>query len=102
MSYSAKERRRIDIMKREVGCVACTMLDVFNEADFHHIVSGGRRLGKMRGYPLCPYHHRGVGEGVGPSLAHGSKPFHAVFGTDEYLERRANEMADAFELRVVK
>jgi hypothetical protein len=78
------------------------MLDVFNEADFHHIVSGGRRLGPMRGYPLCPYHHRGVGEGIGPSLAHGSKPFHAVFGADEYLERRANEMADAFEMRVVK
>jgi hypothetical protein len=49
MSYSAKERRRIFIMKKEVGCVACAMLDVFNEADFHHIVSGGRRLGKTRG-----------------------------------------------------
>jgi hypothetical protein len=43
-----------------------------------------------------------VGEGLGPSLAHGSKPFHAVFGTDEYLERRANELADAFELRIVR
>lgn len=89
-------------------CVACEIrktqpgvpLGFFVHAggDYHHLLSGGIRRGHMFGVCLCPWHHRAViGWGCthkemrdyyGPSLAEGSKPFHAEFGSDQDLLNR--------------
>lgn len=86
-------------------CVACSIRGEQEDAprgftpweggDYHHLLSGGRRRGHMFGVCLCPWHHRAVpnwgwsdSEMVayyGPSLAKGSKPFHAAFGSDDEL-----------------
>lgn len=68
----------------------------FHGCDAHHLLSGGRRRGHRFTIGACPWHHRGVRpyremtdkeatEIFGPSLAHGSKPFHAFYGSDDEL-----------------
>ncbi|MGP1667490.1 MAG: Ref family recombination enhancement nuclease [Rhodanobacter sp.] len=53
--------------------------------EVHHLLSGNRRIGHQDTLPLCPHHHRAIGKGLGPSLANGSKPFHAEYGSDQEL-----------------
>lgn len=68
----------------------------FGGCDAHHVLIGGRRMGHHATLACCPWHHRGVKpyeqmtdrqatEAFGPSLAHGSKPFHAMYGNDADL-----------------
>lgn len=84
-------------------CVCChlnhdlgRLRAAFRGCDAHHLLSGGRRRGHMFTIGACPWHHRGVrpfremtdkeaSDLYGPSLAHGSKPFHAMYGTDNEL-----------------
>ena len=80
---------------QDIGCIACRQHGEYRQADAHHLLSGGRRRGNQHTIPLCPYHHRGVGIGIGPSLAHGSKPFHEAFGSDDELLERTNRLLAA-------
>ena len=85
---------------KQMPCVAgdCTQCAI----EVHHLLSGGKRRGHMFTIPLCAWHHRGVQLGglsrttlehlLGPSLAHGSKPFHAAFGEDDYLLATTNKL----------
>ena len=78
-----------------IGCVACRKLGVFNLADVHHLLSGGRRRGHQFTIPLCPWHHRGnsvdrwlagdLEPMLGPSLARSPRKFREEFGDDETL-----------------
>lgn len=97
---SKRDLSRFDALQR-IGCIACRILGVFSQADVHHVLSGGRRTGHKDTIPLCPWHHRGVvGHmelpprhlDIGPSLANGSKPFHARFGTQKELLAKVNEL----------
>ncbi|WP_313217518.1 Ref family recombination enhancement nuclease [Stenotrophomonas sp.] len=108
---TASEAARI-VACKEGLCVACVIrseqpsapwhFTVFPGCDYHHLLSGGRRIGHMSGIGLCGWHHRGiVGFGCthqemrdhyGPSLAEGSKPFHAAFGSDSELIARQDQM----------
>lgn len=96
------EAARIDRLKRG-ECVCCWLnrqqgrpTAFFGGCDAHHVLSGARRIGHAATLACCPWHHRGVKpyDGMtdrqatdmfGPSLAHGSKPFHAVYGSDADL-----------------
>ena len=82
------------LLIQEIGCVACWMRGIYgNPPDIHHLLFGGKRMGHRYTIGLCPWHHRGVSDLsdpdsiLGPSLARGSKPFHAEFGSDEDLLR---------------
>ena len=97
-----RDLKRFDALRR-IGCIACRLSGVFSQADIHHVLSGGRRKGHQATIPLCPWHHRGVPPTPGytaeddtrlrgPSLAHGSKPFHAKFGTQQELLAKVNKM----------
>lgn len=98
------ERAHIERIKQPGQCVACWLnfhafgLGIADQhgCDAHHTLSGGRRRGHGDTLGLCPWHHRGVRperfvsdrmatQVLGPSLAHGSKPFHALYGDDDYL-----------------
>lgn len=95
---SKKDLARFDKLQA-YGCIACRILGFYSAPDVHHILSGGRRTGHQNTIPLCPWHHRGVKPhrivpvlmDIGPSLAHGSKPFHARFGTQEELLKKVNK-----------
>ena len=92
------EKARMDAMKLMCKCVACYQVGIVRSGhiEIHHLLSGNKRIGHMATVSLCPWHHRGViygnavtaaeaAEMFGPSLAHGSKPFRAKFGTDAEL-----------------
>lgn len=100
-----EEQARFDRMKEMGICMACYQLGVkgYQYIEIHHLLSGNKRIGHMATVSLCPYHHRGVWDGMaksledakagyGASLAHGSKPFHAEFGTDAELLEMQNEL----------
>ena len=100
------EQARFDKLKEMGQCVACYQRGIHGRGyiEIHHLLSGNKRIGHMATVSLCPWHHRGVWESgfdcrqesfirsvekyaglYGPSLAHGSKPFRAEFGTDAEL-----------------
>ena len=89
----------------EVGCICCRRLGTHNpETEVHHLLEGGRRAGHDKTIPLCVWHHRGVGfrygdkgRDMGPSWAHGSKPFRAMFGTDDELLAEVNKYLEEFQ-----
>lgn len=101
------EQARFDKMKEAGICMCCYQIGIKGEQyiEIHHLLSGNKRIGHMATVSLCPWHHRGslvAGDNVadiliglvsrGPSLAHGSKPFHAEFGSDSELLALQNEM----------
>lgn len=108
---SKRDLSRFDALQR-IGCIACRILGVHSQADVHHVLTGGRRTGHQDTIPLCPYHHRGVlpasfihlgGDpekydsfDAGPSLANGSKPFHARFGRQEELLQMVNSLISVY------
>lgn len=100
------EREHLAAVK-SLPCVACSHLGiagpyVCGPTEAHHLLSGNKRRGHMFVLPLGSWHHRAVLQGsltfvgmralYGPSLAHGSKPFHAAFGSDDELLARVNEL----------
>ena len=100
------EQARFDAMKEAGICIACllrgTQPEYAQHIEIHHLLSGNRRIGHMATVSLCHYHHQGYppfGWGdaeafdyLGPSLAKGSKPFRAAFGTDAELLTIQNEL----------
>lgn len=103
MSFNSKslpaatpeESARIEACKRG-RCLACLLQDnVSEDEEYHHFKSGNVRIGHRFGVCLCMWHHRGLPrhgcthefmrEAYGPSLAEGSKTFHARYGDDAFL-----------------
>lgn len=96
------ESARIVLVK-QLGCICCMLnraqgmpTAFFGPCEAHHLLSGGRRRGHDATIGLCQWHHRAVRpyealterktiERFGPSVATGSKPFHAMYGTDDEL-----------------
>lgn len=107
MKHSTKpptraERARFEAL-HEIGCICCRKRGFSSwPVEIHHLLYGNRRLGHMFSLPLCQWHHqgrppqhwtiRGAGDFFGPSLAHGSKPFHAAFGSDAELLAEVNAL----------
>lgn len=99
---TAAESWRLVTVKA-LGCICCRLNREMGMAtayvgagDAHHLLSGGRRRGHMATIGLCKWHHQaeppypGMGEReaierFGPSAATGSKPFHAMYGSDDEL-----------------
>lgn len=89
------EQARFDAMKEMGQCVACYQVGIHGRGyvEIHHLLSGNKRIGHMATVALCEWHHRGVtniprsdmNTIFGPSLANGSKPFRAKFGSDAEL-----------------
>ncbi len=89
------QQARFTAIKLDTGCVACRLQGLgFSFAEIHHL-GVGKRLGHNETIGLCSWHHRAVRPDgwsaeemcshLGPSLARGSKPFHAHFGSDDEL-----------------
>lgn len=77
---------------REKGCVCCRMHGYMGGVEIHHLKSGNLRMGHWYTVGLCGFHHRGIGDGIGVSLAEGSRTFAREYGGDEYLLRYQNEL----------
>lgn len=98
------EAKRMDAIKNG-PCVCCHKIGLNSYCpEVHHLLSGNRRRGHMFTVGLCSYHHRATLDGyprdskalverLGPSLAGGSKPFHAAFfGTDDAMLEYQNRL----------
>ena len=99
MNPTRAESKRMDGIKELCICMACRQRGLsVSYVEVHHLnldgKAGQKRLGHRYTIGLCPWHHRGVTNGLradvmqsmlGPSLANGSKPFRAEFGSDMEL-----------------
>lgn len=78
-----------------IGCICCLKLGMHRTPEIHHIVEGSRRLGHEFTLPLCPSHHRFQSIKAlpfGPSIADGTKLFHAHWGTQRELLEEVNRL----------
>ncbi len=92
------EKKRIGIIKRDVGCIACYLDSGMFEtpADAHHIISdiSGNRMGHKYTIPLCPEKHHKYGK---MSIHGGAKLFVKTYGTELELLELTNEWAEVFK-----
>lgn len=110
MTFAGKSLTKADLERRAAihagHCMACIQrgIDLRGQGlvQFHH-TAGKKRHDLTCG--LCIWHHMGrvfdfhsheeMRSHYGPSLAEGSKPFHAEFGSNAELLRRQNEYLEA-------
>jgi len=110
------ERAWVSATKRN-GCLCCIARGYPHDREGHvveaqHLLDGGIRRGHMFTVGLCLWHHKGrlIVNGwthathrrlLGPSLAEGSVPFNATFGTDDELleAQKALNASTAIEWR---
>ncbi len=91
-NLTKKERRRIDIIKFEIGCL--NHPGTFAHA--HHLLSAGKRISHAHTIPLCPECH------VGKDSIHGRKKwFREKYGTDEELLAETDKHVEEFEARTI-
>ena len=93
------EKRRFEIIKIEIGCIACRVLfGYYRPANAHHLLSGGRRRGHSETIPLCFDHH------VGNKLStHKTKRlFIETVGEDDELLEETNRLVAEFESNVIR
>lgn len=99
---TADESQRMETVKW-LGCIFCKLNPLLGlkvastgPCDAHHELSGGRRIGHLATIGGCLWHHRGQPPVAGmsqdaaiarygPSVATGSKPLHAMYGSDAEL-----------------
>jgi hypothetical protein len=73
-------------MIRDLGCMVCGQV-----AEIHHCETGiGRRKNHDKVIPLCTLHHRG--NVVGLSIHSGKRLWENVFGTEQFLMQKVNEL----------
>ncbi len=110
MTFTGKSLTKADEARRTLihagHCMACKQRNIdMRESGYvqwHH-TAGKKHHDLTCG--LCQWHHMGrpmfdlslaqLREGFGPSLAEGSKPFHAAFGSNAELLTMQNELLEA-------
>ena len=71
-----------------LGCIVCRIQGRgYVPCEFHHMLSGGIRMGHLFGFGLCsPGHHRNCPKGYGEVSRHPNKAeFERRYGTEEFL-----------------
>lgn len=98
-SKPTKDQEARLIAIKEDGCLCC-WIDGNGRVppDIHHLKRGNIRTGHSATIGLCLWHHRAVPADCayfavepGPSLANGSRTFHAHYGSDDYLLDEQNK-----------
>lgn len=108
------ERRRMDIITREIGCIPCRLWHGrFVQAECNHLLNGngGYRLGHGDTVPECTWHHRGecligidaraMRRTFGPSRKLHKRKFRESFGSDQLLLQITNEYVRQFEAQTI-
>jgi hypothetical protein len=57
---TAGEKKWIELILAHGCCVCAKLGKGFHQAEVHHLIVGGKRLGHHHTIPLCPSHHRGT------------------------------------------
>jgi hypothetical protein len=112
MTTKAIQRRYLRIY--ELGCICCRSRGWFSPCQIHHLNlgqhAGQKRIGDEASIGLCPYHHVGQIDRaispealrlLGPSLALEPVKFRKVFGSDQELLAKQNELIAEKESMVI-
>lgn len=110
-NITAAQRRRFEIITREVGCICCRMrFGKYVPAQANHLLNG-YRIGHDDVTPECAWHHMGetmigvdartMRKQFGPSRKLNKKAFRKQFGSDEWLLWITNEHVRQFESNII-
>lgn len=110
-TITAAQKRRMDIITREVGCIPCRMQFCrYMPAECNHLLKG-YRIGHSAVVPECTWHHRGecltgidgrqMRRTFGPSRKLHKKQFRRIYGTDEQLLELTNKYVKGFEQKII-
>ena len=101
---TAWEQERVRVCKAN-GCLACRYMGewaVTEPIEYHHLLSGGLRLGHRYGIALCAYHHRGrrqfaltaqeTREHYGPNLHDEKRAFHLRHGANQEILNKQDDL----------
>ena len=111
-----EEKRRMTVLKENVPCIPCLVLDKCRLPSIQHTVSGMTRDGHLSTYSSCEWHHFGMplqtwqtlpgsagganqaSSGLlGPSIAHGKRTFVDFFGPEKLLVAIATRLVKSYE-----
>ena len=85
------EARRMNILKMDVGCIACRLDGRgYEPCDIHHLLNG-YRMGHEATIPLCRAHHDAVK----------SPAFKEKYGSDHDLLEPTNALVEQVEASIV-
>jgi hypothetical protein len=99
---SKSNSKRISTLLDFIGCIPCILTGISQQqdAEYHHVCEGFKRLGHETGYSQCAWHHRAViplGSNkqfmlgtFGPSLALSKRDFVEHYGSEAALVRTAD------------
>jgi hypothetical protein len=109
------EKNRMKILKENVPCIPCLLVNKNRLPSIQHTISGMTRSGHMSTYSSCEWHHFGhplqsweqlpgstggakqaTSGLLGPSFALGRRPFEAFFGPEELLVSIASRLVASF------
>ena len=94
------ESRRMEIIKSEIGCIACWIdVNMYCPPAIHHLLDTGRRRGHRYTIGLCEGaidHHQGNN-----GIHRAKRSFREKYGTDDELLRMTNDLIVIFENNVV-
>lgn len=100
-----KEERYAKLV--DLGCICC--LEFFGlkaDPEIHHMTglkfrSTGKKAPWPYTIPLCPMHHEGEYKHI-PSVHHAPGTFEMLYGSQEALWRKTNELIGADEAELLK
>lgn len=96
------QKRRMEILKTEIGCIACKLDGMdYVPPDIHHIIDGGKRCGHEFSIPLCPPHHGRIPVVGVLSIDKNKRQFIKRYGTELQLLQLTNRAVAWFEGRTI-
>lgn len=105
------EQERYEALKA-MGCIISRIwFQKWSYPEIQHLTSGGRRISNLHTIPLNSWYHRGIipadckttseaTKKYGPSFAKSRKEFEAIFGSEENLLEKTNEILHGGSMEV--
>jgi hypothetical protein len=85
-----KLEKWIYFCKFEYGCCICRRNGIHSYAEYHHRLSGGKRIGPFDGFGLCPTHHQSPSKAI-VGRDHNLKRFEAAYGSELLMQEETQE-----------
>jgi len=82
--------------KFDYGCVICRRQGEHSYAEYHHRLSGGRRIGDFDGFGLCPTHHQSPNRKI-VGRDHNLKRFEKAHGPEVEMQRETERAYEQFK-----
>ena len=97
-SPTKAEKRRWEIIKTQVGCIASRVMGLgYVPCEIHHMLDTGSTISHSHTFGLTYEKHQGNN-----GIHKAKKAFREHYGSDEYLLQLTNDMVAEVEAKIIK